>query len=350
MKLKIWILILSFLIFGSLSALDAQDDTLSAMGVKWSPDGRWLAANTSSGVWVFDTENLDAEPQVYYEGAEVHLIAFNRSSNELAVVMVDYNVEYVYKNGMVNLDTGEASEADVMQIGGTRGTIGPISAMSQIYELSYTTDGAYGILTMDNVLYLYEPTFHRVDFTQRGTDPEDYIVSVAQVGDTNNFLTLSWSEGDDLRLVNREGGLLSSHEPEHSGDTVYYLDDTRAILPARDGIYIFDFGSDEEELLLAAPEGNYLDASAYFAPTGTLLLGGYGFWQAVNVATAEAGEIVEVESQEEHMHLAAFDFKPDGTQFVSLQSDGVLSIWDMETGELLNSWQAFDNAFSIKWG
>jgi WD40 repeat protein len=349
MKLKIWVLVVSLIIFGGLGVLDAQDDMLSAYGVKWSPDGRWIAANTSAGVWVVDTENPDAEPQIYYEGEDVQLIAFNPSNSELALVMIDLD-EYAYKNGLVNLSTGEAREAQLMAVAGVDSALSAISAMSRIFELRYTADGEYVIMTMDGLVYLYEPSFRTVYYHQLATEYGNTAVSVSQIADTNNFLVLNWAESDRLVMINRDAGLLSSYQPEHTGDVLYYFDDTRAILPDRDGIYIFDFGAEEEELLIAAPEGNRISASAYFAGTDSLLLGGYGFWQVVDVATGEANEIVHVESNVEHTRFVAFDFKPDGSQFVSLQTDGMVTIWDMETGDVMNSWQAFDNAYGLKWG
>jgi len=337
------------LIFMSSTVMVRADDAV-AQGVKWSPDGHWIAVNTSSGVWVFDAENPDAEPKVYYEGQEIRLSAFNPVTGNLVVLISDW-ANYTYKRGFVNLETGEADQESIMYFNGG-GDSNPISPDIPVYEMAYSADASFSAMTLENLLYFYNADFNRwlgqrliFDF---GTG---YTVSLSQMGSTNNILLLSWSDENKLVLVNQGEGIVSNYDVDVSGYfSVYSIDETHALLVKGDAIDVLDTDASDAALLAAAPEDNSFETSAYLASTGTLYVGGYGYWQSIDVSTGSVNLTVKVESEAEHMRFVAFDFNPDGSQVVSLQSDGKVTIWDSTSGESVRDLGTFAAGMSLKWG
>ncbi|MCB9454104.1 MAG: WD40 repeat domain-containing protein [Anaerolineaceae bacterium] len=339
------------LLMGSVVLVKA-DDAL-AEGLKWSPDGRWIVVNTSSGLWVFDTQNPDAEPKVYYDSEEVRLTAFNPVSDELAVLITDWN-NYTYLHSVLNLETGEyIVEANLM--GGGGGDSNPIIPTDPIYDLRYSADGSFLAMTLGNLIYFYDPlsNFNRLlaqyvifDYYTGGNS-----VSLAQMGDTSNVLVLSWSSENNLVLLNPADGIVSSYDTDISNlKTVYAVDETHALLLTNDASYVFDTDTSEYALLATAPEGQSFETSAYLAASGTLYVGGYGYWQSIDVATGSVKQTVTVETPVEYTRFVAFDFSPDGSQFVSLQSDGKITIWDSASGESIQELGSFTGGMNIKWG
>jgi WD40 repeat protein len=189
-----------------------------------------------------------------------------------------------------------------------------------------------------------------------------WITSITEIG--NGHFAVS-NRNKDLTLIDTEDMVQGGYRltqyalPEiflaaraDLDDSLVYaiesLDESRFLVHASAGMFVFDTENEIVELLLPTLEGEFTAGYAYSAATEMLVVGTLGLWQAFDVAENEVMLDVRLENAE--ARIFSFDFNPDGSRFVSLQTDGRITIWDTASGEAIVELGAFERAVGYKWG
>lgn len=328
------------MVLGGQIVAHAQDaSTPLIFDVRWS--GQWIGASSTDGLWLFDSENPEAEPLHYLAGHSVPTLAFDPIRPRVAV-FDDLN-SYVR---ILDLESGESIEDIYIETP-------PEDFFPVVYDMQYSDDGKLLVVTTGARLHVIEgstsrrrDSFHfpssgsetrtlewvtSVDF---GRQPGDIIagninrhllffnIASQNLGDAAALESSVYRlevipDSDDL-LIMQQG--LSVYRSE-TGD-VALLDPKFEI-----GVYGFDLNA-AGDLVAAGMDGVYV---LYSLTEGAMVR---------EVMTNDLGT-------ERVFGLA---FSDDGTQLVTLDTAGRITIWDVASGEVVAELGDFSRAVSYKWG
>lgn len=316
------------------SLVHAQDEQREdALGVVWSPDGKWIAVPATDGLWMYDTASLESAPQHYFADHVIPVVAFDPIRDRMAVYDDDTHQIHIIEPA-----TGEV----IVDLPGEEDPFG------LALDLQYSADGKL-------LAVAYMETFKLFDAIS-GQERQEYghtvmsIVSGIQPGtmiggqfrgsiavyDPNDVFAGSAYELDDL----------TSFESIYDFVILRTTPTIEGVALRGRGLVSFNL-TDETSHLFAPEYADDVHGLALNHAADTLAIGMRGQIVLVDLSTESVINTLSVEESERVFSLA---FSPDDSQLVTLDTSGTIQIWDVATGEVVITWDNFHYAHSQKWG
>lgn len=325
----------------------SQEEVLTAHGLRWSADGRWIGVGSSDGVWIFDADDLAAEPYHYGSGP-AYVAAFNPVRVEVAFSSGETQVQ------VVEIETGSAIfTADTP----------PDDYYAVFYDIGYSDDGSTLTVLNTSLTYLLDATTG--DKIQVYANPE----AAPDFSITAWATTFAYDTEGDAILTGHWGTSLFSHSlsspktvEKHALFTEtsdVMLEQIGLIPETRDLVVmggrtlsIYNLETKEQTPLDAF--GDVLVNGFTLSADGTILaVGADASWYLYDVTTdtITAEHVSDFTDPANTGNLLyALAFSPDTDRLATLQADGRVVIWDTASGEQLGTLGNFTYAFSHKWG
>lgn len=345
--LPVVIVILLF-VSGYLSsgAVRAQDEPIAAYELHWSPDGRWIGVGTTAGAWLFDPDDLLAPPRRYFTESVIYNVAFDPVRDQFAIAPSEGDQALV-----VDIESG----AILYHIQAP-----PIeSSFSVFYDLAYDPEGALLAVTNGAGIYVVNaetrtPLYTLTDLISPDYAYSNWITSIAfsQMGDYSLYAS-DWNG----RLIRFNLG-----EAAKRVDALVINDSGVEQIYARPGspdILLRPFGrldyySAEAETWreLTVADFDWLNGLAVSPDGVTAAFGVDGQWGLYDLDRESVVGLYDtiVADAELIPRVYSLAFNPDGTRLATLQTDGMLTIWNTETGAAVMSHGPFTNGLSQRWG
>lgn len=360
----------------NLATIDAdnasQIQKLSSFGsalqgqLHWSPDGRYLAIGTSENIQVYDRQNTGNSPVLidipgtdftFNQAGEI-ISDGQRWNAETGELIVTVEPPVPVENTYPDIEIGNDQNNDTFLLTVTR------------------SDGSIRHLSIDN-----QYSFSEIIFSS----DENYAVLILDVwdGDYYNYTFFQLWDIDDGTIIT---DLLEIYEPYYS--ISFFADDTLLL-----------FSADSEEglhavvLIWDVVTGERLSSSGslpvLFSPDGNLLasqeFGGISLWANQKIGTlmynpsnpserwmpylmqfspdsetiatplTRAILLWDVSSDEVPLEpylrintrdvITRLIYSPDGRYIASIENNGIVEIWDAETGEARAELQILSEAF-----
>ena len=343
-------LALSLLALLPLGSTLAQDERrLIAFDVCWSADGRWIGIGSTDGIWVFDADDLEAEPYHYGSGPSF-VAAFNPVRPE-----VPFANDEESQTRVVEIETG-----DEVFIASTP----PDDNFPVYYDLGYSDDGRYLAVLNSSLLHVldgadgsrirsyFNPIGDGINYSST-----EWLTALNYDPETGAFLAGDWS--GNLFAFDPEGEVGAQRYAPDVQTGSLWLEDfelipgtRQVVLQSGRALNRYDLESD-----VFAPLGDWgeLPVSGFdISPDGTLLAVGSGaLWVLYDLAEdAQIGEFPSefLDPTNEYNRLYALAFSPENDRLVTLQTDGRVYVWDVAAGEVIAGLGEFTGAVSQKWG
>lgn len=303
----------------------------------WSPDGQRLAAATSSGVWLYDANDLDEEP-VRMKSTEQHVssLAYSPDGQLLAVTSVK-------KVFILKVDDGEV----LQELEGGDLYNG---ALYDRLDITFSPDGelvAAGGYN-DYALRVWEVTSGQERYRLEGH--HSWVWSVAfspdgqllASGNADGTVTL-WNivDGSEITtLGGGDGGWISSVAFSPEGQWLAAVG-----LPGI--LQVWEVSTGRE--LQRQPQSWH---SVVFSPDGALIATGtnYSLYGPDEISIRDAADGSEILRLGGHA-LGIWDlaFSPDGQRLASASHDKIV-IWDMAEGRQITSLSGYMGVGDSEWG
>lgn len=350
-KQRLLQILLCLLIVALSSGMLAQDASLTAYEMRWSPDGRWIGVGSSDGIWIFDVDAIDAEPYHYAEGSAVYVVEFDPVRPYVAFAPSD-----AAQVSVIEIATGtEVFRADTPP--------DDASFSSVFYDLGYSDDGQFLSVLNTSLLYVLDAaTGDRIREHMNPAQGEDYaglnwLTSLDYNADTGDVLVSDWNatllgygldSGSSLPAhtldINDEGGYqLARFETIPGTDSIMLL--------GWGGLYTYDRAA--ETLTPLSDQAEQRIDGFDLSSDGTQVAVGAGTsWYLYDLDTAiKTNEFTSDFSDRAFQNrIYSLAFSPDADRVATLQTDGQLNIWDIATGEVVTQLGIFGVGVSQKWG
>ncbi|MBZ0321208.1 MAG: hypothetical protein K8L91_32640 [Anaerolineae bacterium] len=316
-----------------------QDDAPLIYDVRWS--GQWIGAPSTDGLWLFDTENPDAEPLHYLVGHAIPTLAFDPIRPRIAAF--DDATSYLR---ILDLETGESIEDIYIETPAE-------DFFPVVYDIQYSDDGKLLVVTTGARIHVFDTASSslRESFYFPGAGSEtSYLEWVASVdfgsepgdiiaGNINKYLLFFNIASPDLQqTASVESGVYRLEVIPDTED-ILVLDQAMRLYSGADntvelldpkfeiGVYGFDLNN-AGDLLVVGMDGTYILYSL-----------------------ADQAIVQEVMTNDlGNERVFGLSFNDDGSQLVTLDTAGSIQIWDVESGELVTELGDFSRAVSYKWG
>lgn len=330
----------------SSGAVSAQDEPVAAYELNWSPDGRWIGVGSSAGAWLFDPDDLLAPPRRYFTGSAIYSVAFDPVRAHFAVAPNEEDQALV-----VEIESGavlyhiQAPPVD--------------SSFSVFYDIAYDPSGALLAVTNGAAIYVVDAETRTPLYTLTDLISPDYAYS-------NWITSIAFSPMGDRSLYASDwnGRLIRFNLGENAKrvDALVINDNGVEEIYARPGsadILLRPFGrlayySAEAETWreLTVADLDWLNGLA-ISPDGALAAFGVeSQWGLYDIDSESVVALYDTIFADAELipRVYSLAFNPDGTRLATLQTDGVLTIWDTQTGTAVMSHGAFTNDLSQRWG
>lgn len=347
--LLLFVLTLLVLLLSLSSALAQDERRLTAFDVRWSADGRWIGIGSTDGVWIFDADDLEAEPYHYGSGPSF-VTAFNPVRPEVAFANDEES-----QTRVVEIETG-----DEMFTASTP----PDDNFPVYYDLGYSDDGRYLAVLNSSLLHVldgadgsrirsyFNPTGDGITYTI-----DAWLTALNYDPETGAFLASDWS--GNLFAFDPEGEVGTQRYAPDVQTGSMWLEDLKLIPGTRQvvlqsgrALNRYDLESD-----VFAPLGDWdeLPVNGFdISLDGMLLAVGSGTsWVLYDLAEdALIGEFPSefLDPANEYNRLYALALSPESDRLVTLQTDGRVYVWDVAAGEVIAALGEFTGAVSQKWG
>lgn len=324
-----------------------QIDTF-AFEARWSPDGTMLGVGSLDGAWLFDLSDPDAEPRQFFPGQMVYVVAFDPLRPQFAVVPdeEDAPVQSVY---VMDLETGdEVYHAPVPMADG--------ESFNVPYELAYSPDGS-------QLVVLNTSQMHVLNADARGERVRRYVGTTSLPGDVYGWLSAIGFGAQGEIYVTDLGGWMHSFATVSNSANLAELGLAGAVnriepIPETSDLLLSHFGAvirfntdTNAQTVLNDPEFHPVNAID-LSPDGlTMAWGGDDEWWLVDLETGDTlmESTVDYTPDTWSERIYSINFSPDGTRVATLQTDGQLRVWDIETGESVLVTR-FNNGVNQRWG
>ncbi|GIK67290.1 MAG: hypothetical protein BroJett018_50840 [Chloroflexota bacterium] len=316
-----------------------QDDSPLIYDVRWS--GQWIGAPSTDGLWLFDTENPDAEPLHFLAGHAIPTLAFDPIRPRMAAF--DDTTSYLR---ILDLETGESIEDIYIETPAE-------DFFPVVYDIQYSDDGKLLVVTTGARIHVFDAASSslRDSFYFPGAGSEaSYLEWVASVdfgsesgeiiaGNINKYLLFFNIASPDLeQTASVETGVYRLEVIPNTEDILvldqamrFYsgTENTAALLDPKFeiGVYGFDL-TNAGDLVAVGMDGTYI---LYSLTDQTIIQ---------EVMTNNLG----------NERVFGLAFNDDGTQLVTLDTAGSITVWDVASGEALAHLGNFTRAVSYKWG
>ncbi|MCC6804778.1 MAG: WD40 repeat domain-containing protein [Anaerolineae bacterium] len=324
---------------------------MTAFEMRWSPDGRWIGVGSADGVWIFDAEQVDAEPYHYAEGALVYVVAFDPVRPYAAFAPGDGEQVRV-----IEIETGaEVFAADA--------SIGYDEFSSVFYDLGYSDDGQYLSVLNTSMVYALDAATGEMVLIFPNT------ASVPSYAGSGWMTSLDYGSGSETLLVSDWSAHLFVYDIASRKNTMIHSLDINdgegyrlerfEIIPETDSILLLGWGALYTYDLAAntmtplADLGDLHVDGFDLSPDGAQVAVGAGTsWYLYDLVDDRQVGVFESDFSDTTIseRIYSLAFSPDGDRVATLQTDGQLKIWDIATGEIIAQLGAFSGGVSQKWG
>ncbi|MCQ3928860.1 MAG: hypothetical protein DPW16_00245 [Chloroflexi bacterium] len=317
-------------------AVSAQDDIATqALEVRWT--GQWISVTSSDGLWLFDAEDLEADPLHYFESTRIVVAAVDPVRNRMAV----------YDEAAHNLLIIEPTTGDIITEIPTDFAALGLDEPEPARDLRYSDDGKLLALVFPSRIIIYDAATSR----ERIFYQNDLFITIDSDVEPGTFVA---GTGYGMFLiytpeVDYGSGFFSTDAGPSGDETIYRLE----ILPATSEV-LYQQGNSLMRTDLETDE-------AGFSPMIPLFDDGIFNFDLNNagdtVAVTSWGKIIlydlaanatryEISTGEDNS-VFSLSFSDDGSQLATLDWAGNLQIWDVATGELLTDVYKFDYGSSV---
>jgi WD40 repeat protein len=285
-------------------------------GATWSPDGSLLLVYGSIGVWLYESDDLAAQPTWLTDyGREAQSAVFNHEGTHI-VAAGDEGTAQVW-----DLVAGQATLS--LNIAGrlrtARAAISPDGSrivMSSHYDLQL-----YDAATGEQLVELTNA--HRNTIVGLGYSPDgSRIVScssdnTARLWDANNLTEVAVIEGH----TNNVNAVAFS--PDGSRIVTVGNDRTARLWDSTTGAEVTILENDRSNIL-----------AVDYSSDGRLVAIG-NLHGGIHLLDAESLTVREVWEDAHESAINSVVFSPDGTQLASTGTDQAIRLWDVASGEML---------------
>lgn len=334
-------------IFPSRKPASAGSDAPVALDIVWSPDGRWMAVPSYQGAWFFDLDDREGEPIHLFSERRVSVITFDPTADSRAAIASEASEFEDRDWSIVIVDPNDPDTVETV--------FEERNPFPVIYDMGFTSDGRYIYNTRQHVLHLHnlETDEHTFATGAEDGDSENWITSVAETDEEGIFMTSTWNNGLKLldmnqpRFEERIGAFdvdLRIYKIEYMGENTYLIHES-------DGVYAYNTASESlTEIEQPIEEGvNGFEISS----NGQLMaVGGEQHWVLYDLAAETIVLDMDDLAIDDDRFPVVFNFafNADASQIATLQTDGDITIYDIETGEVITIIDYFERAISYKWG
>lgn len=316
----------------------AAQDTLDtqAYEVRWM--GQWISVPTNDGLYLFDSENLEADPLHYFTGKRITVSAADPVRNRMAVFDEAEFTLLIFEPTTGDIITEIPTDFDTFGLD----DIEPEVAR----DLRYSDDGRSLAVLFSSAVIIYDaatsneravfPSFVDSDLNMtidEGSEPDTFITG-DEYGD---MVTLTLDEDTPNELF------------ATGGDRIYRLE----LLPGTTQV-IYQHENKLKHTDLETDENGYavLDETLFEDVVGfdlnnagdTLAVAKMYQWLIYDLKT---NTILLGTPTVESEFIFSLAFNEDGSQLVTLNGEGRLQLWDVATGEPLSDIYQFDYASSV---
>ncbi|KAB2865054.1 MAG: WD40 repeat domain-containing protein [Anaerolineae bacterium] len=316
-------------------AVSAQDDIATqAYEVRWT--GQWISVMSNDGLWLFDAENLEADPLHYFESTRIVVAAVDPVRNRMAV----------YDEAAYNLLIIEPTTGDVITEIPTDFAALGLDEREPARDLRYSDDGELLALVFPSRIIVYNAATSR----ERISYQNDLFMAIDSDVEPGTFVA---STGYGMFLI---------YTPEVDYASGFFA---TAAISDNEAIYRLEILPATSEVLYQQGDSlmrtNLETDEAGFSPMIPLFDDGVFSFDLNNagdtVAIASWEKIIlydlttnatryEISNGEDNS-VFSLSFSDDGSQLATLDWAGNLQIWDVATGELLTNVYKFDYGSSV---
>lgn len=299
----------------------------------WSPDGTLLAVAGSIGLWLYNTDDLQAEPRLLQNNDAagwVRSVAFSSDGNRIAIGDND---------GIIRVrDVESGEELAVMQ--GHSGGISSIAFSPDSSQLVTTSDYIYDLsvriwnVATGELQAMQESYIWPMQSATFAPDGTTIIYTTAD-GIIHLWDSHSSAEENERRIENNKGELpglaLSS-----TGTTIAAGDVTGTVRL---------WNLDQMTEIRATQVHTRAVTSVQFSPDDSLLASG-GNDGSVHLWQVSQSETRQTLLEPSEVPVMSVAFSPNGSRLAAGQEDGAIYIWDVASGERL-AFLPSDLAYSV---
>ncbi|MGC1376257.1 MAG: WD40 repeat domain-containing protein, partial [Anaerolineales bacterium] len=281
----------------------------------WSPDGKLIAAASSTGIQVYDAQTL-VEKYWIETNYLVETVAFSPDSALLASGGNDYAVHIWLAAEGTSLQTLHRSGADVIDL-----SFSPKAGI--LAEVSYS-----GVITLwrlaDGVLLL-TINHPKTRYLSASFSPDGSYLAAGLYG---SFVILNASDGNLVRAVKLDGD-----EYLHAVDQVDYSPDGAILAPRESTGAISLWKASEGTLIRTVGQIGFGIAEfdeLRFSPSGKVLAVNNNQKETVQILQVSDGKLLQEFPASAY---ASFDFSPNGDEVVIGTGGHEIQLWKVDTGD-----------------
>lgn len=313
-----------------------------AFGVSWSPDGTWIGVSSLQGAWFYQADDLRADPIRYLQESQVSVIAYNGTGTQ-ALMPGDDNGRDNFVT-IVNLEEHKVGMAYYAPPP-------PDDGFSVYYDMRFSADDQKLIVGNASALRIFdiesELETASYDFNSNNGG---WVTGVALTTEPDRYLATNW--GSNIHIFDEGSNSITQFRvaDELTFYDAIHLDGTTYLLLADQGIFYFDTETGDVTLI-EQPISERVTGFALSSDRQLLATGSANQWVLYDLEADEVRLNKQIDSSDSDAPFVfSLAFNEDGTQLVTQQVNGMITIWDTATGEAITSIDDFDRAVSYRWG
>lgn len=326
------------------SGIAAQEDGPLAFEARWSPDGRWIGVGSNDGAWIFEADDLSAEPLRFFEDDSVYVVAFDPVRPYAAFAPGEGEAVHV-----LDLETGE--EVFTAEVPPNPEE----DSFSVFYDLDYSPDGSLLAVVNASMIYVLDAEtgaeqhsfFNGGFFADYGSDP--WITSVSFFRNETLYAT-NWN--GELLYFDLTTGATDRWplDIEHGAQQVEALLFANQVLFKTSDIVVHNTENNTDRRILLNQRTAY--SLSLTSDQALMAVGSDAEWLLVNFDTSRVIETFSSPAvdAERPPRIHSIAFSPGSDRVLTLQTDGPMRMWDIVSGEMLDEWTGFSAGVNQRWG
>jgi WD40 repeat protein len=229
-------------------------------------------------------------------------------------------------------------------------------SFSVFYDLGYSDDGRVLAVANTDMLYALDAATGETLFSAQGGQPDPQFDTSAWItaldfdSQSTRLTTTNW--GGDLvvypiRLPNKA----QTYRPNLEYGVEHFETIPRTsqrVLMQGGGLFLYDL---ETLTVLSNPDDGYISGFDLHPATKLLAIGRAGAWSLYDLDERTTLQtFTSMFTGEDAPVVYSLAFNPVGTQVATLQTDGLLQIWDIASGDVIATLGSFEAGVSQRWG